>query len=135
MATQHHAAFGVSSPYEGDKPEEATFEEIEALTRQPNRKVPLIDVREPAEVALGIIPTAHPIPLASLQHALVALTEQEFERAYGFKRFGKDEEAIFYCRSGRRSRLAFHEARELGYSKVRHFPGSWIEWEARTKQN
>ncbi|KAF9983664.1 hypothetical protein BGZ75_004881, partial [Mortierella antarctica] len=83
MATAQHAASGVPTPYEGDKPEEATFEEIEALTRQPNRKVPLIDVREPAEVALGIIPTAHAIPLANLQNALVSLSDQEFEREYG----------------------------------------------------
>ncbi|KAF9926028.1 hypothetical protein BGZ67_008336 [Mortierella alpina] len=135
MAAAQHAASGVPTPYEGDKPEEATFEEIEALTRLPNRKVSLIDVREPAEVALGIIPTAHAIPLANLQNALVSLSDQEFEREYGFKRFAKEEEAIFYCRSGRRSRLAFHQARELGYTQVRHYPGSWIEWEARTKQN
>ncbi|KAI8603973.1 Rhodanese-like domain-containing protein, partial [Dissophora ornata] len=93
----------------------------------------LIDVREPAEVALGVIPTAHHIPLAALHDALVSLSDQDFEAQYGFKRFAKDEEAIFYCRSGRRSRLAFAQAQELGYTHVRHYPGSWIEWEARTK--
>ncbi|KAG9319734.1 hypothetical protein KVV02_004850 [Mortierella alpina] len=96
MAAAQHAASGVPTPYEGDKPEEATFEEIETLTRQPNRVQ---------------------------------------KTATRFKRFAKEEEAIFYCRSGRRSRLAFHQARELGYTQVRHYPGSWIEWEARTKQN
>ncbi|KAF9158256.1 hypothetical protein BGX21_001849 [Mortierella sp. AD011] len=114
------------------KPEEATFEEIQALIQQDNR-APLVDVREPAEVALGIIPTAHHIPLADLKDALVTLSDKAFEDQYGFKRFAKDDEAIFYCRSGRRSRLAFAQAKELGYTHVRHYPGSWIEWEARTK--
>ncbi|KAI1316872.1 hypothetical protein EDD11_009362 [Mortierella claussenii] len=115
------------------KPEEVTFEEIQDLVEH-QHKVPLIDVREPSETALGIIPTAHTIPLALLNDALVVLSDQEFEQHYGFKRFGKDEEAIFYCRSGRRSKMAFAQAQELGFTQVRHYPGSWIEWEARTKQ-
>ncbi|KAF9195026.1 hypothetical protein BGZ51_005990 [Haplosporangium sp. Z 767] len=117
----------------GFKPEEATFEEIEALTHQQDRKLPLIDVRDSSEVALGIIPTAHAIPLAQLKDALESLSDKEFQDSYGFKRFDKDDEVIFYCRSGRRSRLAFGLAKELGYTHVRHYPGSWIEWEARTK--
>ncbi|KAF9088964.1 hypothetical protein BGX27_002592, partial [Mortierella sp. AM989] len=96
---------------------------------------PLIDVREPAEVALGIIPTAHHIALANLEEALIKLSDQAFKDQYGFERFSKDDEVIFYCRSGRRSRLAFAQAKELGYTQVRHYPGSWIEWEARTKES
>ncbi|KAF8932827.1 hypothetical protein BGZ58_006765 [Dissophora ornata] len=64
------------------KPEEATFEEIQELVRHTNR-APLIDVREPAEVALGVIPTAHHIPLAALHDALVSLSDQDFEAQYG----------------------------------------------------
>ncbi|KAF8962529.1 hypothetical protein BGZ46_001142 [Entomortierella lignicola] len=116
------------------KPEEATFEEIQALIQQDNR-APLIDVREPAEVALGAIPTAYFIPLANLGEALSSLSEEAFEKQYGFKPFSKDEEVIFYCRSGRRSRLAFAQAKELGFTQVRHYPGSWIEWEARTNNS
>ncbi|KAF9914586.1 hypothetical protein BX616_007972 [Lobosporangium transversale] len=113
------------------KPEEATFEEIQDLIHQKDRIVPLIDVRDPNETDLGVIPTAHSIPLSKLHDALTTLSEQEFEQQYGFKRFGKDDEVIFYCRSGRRSRLAFGQAQELGYSHVRHYPGSWNEWSVR----
>lgn len=42
----------------------------------------LIDVREPGEVAQGIIPTSHPIPLANIQEAL-ALPDKEFEARFG----------------------------------------------------
>ncbi|KAG0368176.1 Rhodanese-like domain-containing protein [Gamsiella multidivaricata] len=128
MAAPYHATTG-----QGAKQEEATFEEVLELSQQHGSKVPLIDVRDPNETALGIIPTAKLIPLGSLNKALVSLSDLEFENEYGFKRFDKDDEVIFYCRSGRRSRLAFGQAKELGYTRVRHYPGSWIEWEARTK--
>lgn len=52
----------------------------------------------------------------------------------GFKKFGKDDEVIFYCRSGRRSGLAFDLARQLGYSGARNYSGSWLDYEAKAKK-
>ncbi|KAF9985464.1 hypothetical protein BGZ65_010803 [Modicella reniformis] len=117
---------------ENSKPEVATFEEIQALIQQHDR-APLIDVRDSNEVELGRIPTAYHIPLASLEDALTSLSADLFQVQYGFNKFGLHDEAIFYCRSGRRSKLAFEKARELGYTHVRHYPGSWNEWQVKIK--
>ncbi|KAI8361918.1 Rhodanese-like domain-containing protein [Mortierella sp. GBAus27b] len=97
-----------------------------SLFKQP----PLIDVRDQNEVDLGVIPTAHHIALAALGAAL-ALSDDQFKEQYKFDKFAKDDEVIFYCRSGRRSKLAYEQARELGYTGVRHYPGSWNEWSVR----
>ncbi|KAF9929796.1 hypothetical protein BGZ65_005641, partial [Modicella reniformis] len=92
----------------------------------------LIDVREAAEVAQGVIPTSHHVPLASIQEAL-SLPEKEFEERFGFKKFNKDDEVIFYCRSGRRSGMAYEVAKQLGYTGVRNYSGSWLDYDAKTK--
>jgi len=42
----------------------------------------LIDVREAGEVAQGVIPTSHHIPLANIQEALT-LPDKEFEARFG----------------------------------------------------
>jgi rhodanese-related sulfurtransferase len=91
---------------------------------------PLIDVRDLNEVVNGIIPTAHHIPLSDLEAAL-ALDDEAFKAQYGFDKFGKDDEVVFYCRSGRRSNLAWQLTRGQGYTRVRNYPGSWIEYEAK----
>ena len=49
----------------------------------------------------------------------------------GFKKFNKDDEVIFYCRSGKRSGMAFELARQHGYSGVRNYSGSWLDYEAK----
>ncbi|KAF9138229.1 hypothetical protein BGX30_009397 [Mortierella sp. GBA39] len=115
------------------KPDLVTYEEIDTLIHQGNKNVLLIDVRESGEVAQGVIPTSHHVPLANIQEAL-ALPDKEFEARFGFKKFGKDDEVIFYCRSGRRSGLAFDLARQLGYSGARNYSGSWLDYEAKTKK-
>ncbi|KAF9299895.1 hypothetical protein BG000_002082 [Podila horticola] len=114
------------------KPEVVTFEEIDTLIHKKDQNVVLIDVREPGEVAQGIIPTSHPIPLANIQEAL-SLPDKEFEARFGFKKFSKDDEVIFYCRSGRRSGMAFDIAKQLGYKGVRNYSGSWLDYEAKAK--
>ncbi|KAK3819671.1 MAG: Rhodanese-like domain-containing protein [Benniella sp.] len=119
--------------HQDTKSEVATFEEILALIQQQDR-APLIDVRDVNEVELGVIPTAHHIPLGELRGALTSfpsLSDQEVSEKFGLKKFGKDNEVIFYCRSGRRSKLAFELAQELGYTGVRHYPGSWNEWSVK----
>ncbi|KAF9580499.1 hypothetical protein BGW38_002839 [Lunasporangiospora selenospora] len=110
-----------------------TFEEIDTLIHSNGKKAVLIDVREDGEVAQGIIPTSHHVPLANIQEAL-ALPEKDFETRFGFKKFGKDDEVIFYCRSGRRSGMAFDLARQLGYSGVRNYSGSWLDYESKAKK-
>ncbi|KAF9282115.1 hypothetical protein BGZ68_006196 [Mortierella alpina] len=114
------------------KPDVVTFEEIDTLIHKKDKKVVLIDVRESGEVAQGVIPTSHHVPLANIQEAL-SLPEKEFEARFGFKKFGKDDEVIFYCRSGRRSGMAFELAKQLGYNGVRNYSGSWLDYESKAK--
>ncbi|KAF9430390.1 hypothetical protein BGZ94_007041 [Podila epigama] len=115
-----------------NKPDALDFEEIQTLAQRTTTRnePPLIDVRDLNEVVKGIIPTAHHIALSDLEQALT-LEEEAFEAKYGFKKFGKQDEVVFYCRSGRRSNLAFQLTRGLGYTHVRNYPGSWIEYEAK----
>ncbi|KAG0305848.1 peroxin [Dissophora globulifera] len=129
MAALRHAQFSAKA---AQKPEIVTYEEIDSLVHgKVPEKVVLIDVREPGEVAKGVIPTSHHVPLGSIQEAL-ALPDKDFEERFGFKKFGKDDEVIFYCRSGKRSGMAFDLAKQLGYKGVRNYSGSWLDYEAKT---
>ncbi|KAF9433220.1 hypothetical protein BGZ76_009735 [Entomortierella beljakovae] len=115
------------------KPEVVTFEEIDTLVQEKEKKVVLIDVREAGEVAQGAIPTSHHVPLASIQEAF-ALSDKDFEQRFGFKKFGKEDEVIFYCRSGKRSGMAFDYAKQMGYKGARNYSGSWLDYEAKSKK-
>ncbi|KAF9974603.1 hypothetical protein BGZ73_001972 [Actinomortierella ambigua] len=117
-----------------NKPDLVTFEELDERIHKSDKNYVLIDVREPAEVTQGIIPTSHHIPVGTLQEALT-LDPKEFEARYGFKKFGKDDEVIFYCRSGRRSGIAFETAKTLGYNGVRNYAGSWLDYESKVQKN
>ncbi|KAG0314162.1 hypothetical protein BGZ99_008308 [Dissophora globulifera] len=129
MAALRHAQFSAKA---AQKPEIVTYEEIDSLVHgKDHEKVVLIDVREAGEVAKGVIPTSHHVPLGSIQEAL-ALPDKDFEERFGFKKFGKDDEVIFYCRSGKRSGMAFDLAKQLGYKGVRNYSGSWLDYEAKT---
>ncbi|KAG0256049.1 hypothetical protein BG011_004770 [Mortierella polycephala] len=116
----------------GSKPEVVTFEEIDTLVQKKDKDVILIDVREANEVAQGVIPTSRHVPLGNIQEAL-SLPDKEFEARFGFKKFNKDDEVIFYCRSGKRSGMAFDMAKQLGYNGARNYSGSWLDYEAKAK--
>jgi len=44
----------------------------------------------------------------------------------------RDKEIIVYCQSHHRSALSYLMLKNLGYEKVRGYPGSWSEWGNRT---
>ncbi|KAJ3267439.1 hypothetical protein HK104_005891 [Borealophlyctis nickersoniae] len=106
------------------------IEEVqELISGKSGKKYTLIDVREPAEVSdSGVIPTAHHIPVNTLLDAL-QLPASEFQAKYNFAKPTRDDHVVFYCRSGRRSALAYDIAKGLGYGGVRNYSGSWLEWE------
>ncbi|GJJ76563.1 thiosulfate:glutathione sulfurtransferase [Entomortierella parvispora] len=130
MAAIRQAQF--SSRASNPKSEIVTFEEIDTLVRNKDKNVVLIDVREAGEVAQGVIPTSHHIPLANIQEAL-SLPDKEFEDRFGFHKPAKNDEIVLYCRSGRRSGMAFELAKSLGYNGVRNYSGSWLDYESKTK--
>jgi len=105
----------------------------------------LIDVREPEEVIQGSIPSSVNIPLSILPGSLY-MNAKEFEKKFGFKKPERDQEIVFYCRSGVRAATAGDIAKKNGYEKLvcqastprdpltlshvrlYNYRGSWLEW-------
>ncbi|XP_033109894.1 thiosulfate:glutathione sulfurtransferase-like [Anneissia japonica] len=92
------------------------YDELRKLVN--NGSVKLIDVRSHDEVNnSGKIGQSTVIPVATIKEAL-QLPEDEFTRKYGVpKPSTEDEELVFTCASGRRSRAAWEIAQGLGYVK------------------
>lgn len=111
------------------------YHELKPITEQPNDDVLLIDVREPDEVALGMIPSAVNLPLSTLKEALDPhFNPGQFQKAYAFNKPLPTQNIVFYCRSGKRSATASELASERGYKNIRNYQGSYLDWEAREKQ-
>ncbi len=90
----------------------------EELQEQINQgTVPLlVDVRTVEEYDRGAIPTAINIP-----HEVIAdkvLVEAP----------GKDTPLILYCKTGRRTQVAFDALVQLGYTHVKQYKGGYEEW-------
>lgn len=101
---------------------------MKSLSSSPPPHTYIIDVREPHEFSAGAIPNAINLPLASEPEALT-LPKEEFKERYGVEKPDvENDEVVFYCKAGVRSRSAAGLAREVGYKKVGEFPGSWNEW-------
>ncbi|KAJ3411564.1 hypothetical protein HDV05_002033 [Chytridiales sp. JEL 0842] len=121
-----------SKPWQ-DRNEIVEFDELQQLI-QGKDKTPftLIDVRTPEEAAEGVIPKANVVPVQDLDLAL-RLKPESFEKLYKFPLPGLDDNIVFYCRSGKRSTVATELARKLGYTRVRNYVGSWLEWSDKMK--
>ena len=80
----------------------------------------LVDVREPKEYKKAHIPGA----------MLVRLKEVEGSMA----QFDQDKDVIFYCRSGRRSRIAASFVAEMGLSvnSIYNLKGGMLGWQGKT---
>lgn len=57
------------------------------------------------------------------------ISAEEFEDRYGFERPQKEQEVVFYCKAGVRSRAAAELAKAAGWTNVGEYPGSWLDWE------
>jgi len=87
----------------------------------------LVDVRNKDELQNGMIPTANNVPLPEIEHAL-DLSQDEFEKEFKFPKFEKDDNLIFYCRTGARSEMATKIAISKGFTKSKNYTGSIWEW-------
>ncbi|CDR88797.1 uncharacterized protein SPSC_05629 [Sporisorium scitamineum] len=103
------------------------YSELKPETESPSGEITIIDVREPDEVAQGIIPSAVNVPLSQFQKAFSA-SGGDFVRDFAFNRPGYDDKVVFYCRSGKRSQQALEYARKNGWWNVRNYEGSWLDW-------
>jgi 3-mercaptopyruvate sulfurtransferase SseA len=77
---------------------------------------------------IDTIPTSVNIPVTSSPDAFF-ITPEEFEERFGFERPEKEDEVVFYCKAGVRSRAAAELARQAGWRTVSEYPGSWMDWE------
>ncbi|RXW24737.1 hypothetical protein EST38_g1122 [Candolleomyces aberdarensis] len=109
-----------------------SYEELLPKTQSPTPDTFLIDVREPDEVVLGMIPSAVNVPLSILPESL-HLNAEPFKEKFNFDKPRHDQEVIFYCRSGKRSTTASDVAKRNGYKNILNYTGSWLEW--TEKQN
>lgn len=75
---------------------------------------------------LGSIPSSVNVPLSNFEKAL-DMDESDFLRAYGFRKPGKDQKMIFYCKAGVRAGSAAGLAKDKGWKNVRNYPGSYDE--------
>ena len=100
------------------------------MSTTPGPKRLLIDVREPAELKdSGKIPSSLNLPLKTSPDFMF-LDAEEFEDRFGRPRPGPDDEVIFSCCSGVRSKAGAELAKQAGFGgTVSEFPGSWMEWE------
>ncbi len=95
---------------------EVTVSDVRGL-REAGKPVVLLDVRDQAEVNLGMIPGALHISRGTL--------EGKVERAVP-----RDAKVVLYCSSGNRSLLAGDMLRQMGYSDVSSLAGgirAWVE--------
>ncbi|PVU96674.1 hypothetical protein BB559_002294 [Furculomyces boomerangus] len=92
----------------------------------------LIDVREPAEVQEGKIPTSTNIPLGEVVDAFQS-DEKSFAIKYGIPKPNPNVDVIFYCKSGFRSQKAFDAIEKLGLNlRLFNYKGSWSDYEKNT---
>ncbi len=87
-----------------------------------NGDVLLVDLREPAEIAGGVIPGAVVAPRGMLEfHA-------DPSTPYHIKGFEPDRRVIVYCAAGSRSALGAVALQDLGYRDVAHLEGGFKAW-------
>ncbi|ALS21505.1 MULTISPECIES: rhodanese-like domain-containing protein [Paenibacillus] len=78
-------------------------------------KLFILDVREPEEIALGMIPGAKSIPLMQIPERLAEIPQ--------------DGETILVCRSGNRSGRAYEYLEAQGFKGLKNMTGGMLEWE------
>lgn len=80
----------------------------------------LIDVRSPSEFSIGYL-KSDIAPTINIEYQLISTLPAVYSEQ-GIH-VSKDDHITLYCRSGRRSNLALHTLRDLGYTNVRDIGG------------
>lgn len=94
-------------------------------------QVVLIDTRSPGEYAQGHLPGAlnwdwmNAVPATGWD---LMKPTSELQAALAGLGATPEKEIITYCRSGARAAHTYLVLRTLGYTRVRNYGGSWLEW-------
>lgn len=107
-----------------------TFPDVADLISKPlPSQVTLIDVREPSELqSLGTIPQSINLPYKTHPDAL-SYSENVWKATFpDITKPSKENELIFYCAAGVRSKFAADKAAEQGYKNLGVYTGSFGDW-------
>lgn len=88
----------------------------------------VIDVRDNNEIkSSGTIPGSLNIPL---QHVKVALqtSPEDFKEKYRRSKPKENQNVMFLCQRGVRSKQAMNQAIQMGYKKALSFQGGWVNF-------
>jgi thiosulfate/3-mercaptopyruvate sulfurtransferase len=132
----------VASPsiYRVSTPGKARAEVDYVLTQLGNPSVVIWDTRTPEEYSGtkvradrgGHIPGATHLNWTQLQHEVdgvkVLKSEAEIRQLLADHGITADQEVIAHCQTGIRSSYATLVLQGLGYTEVKNYDGSWIEW-------
>lgn len=80
----------------------------------------LIDVRDPSDSAMGMIPGAVPISRGMLEYNIDQVTTD------------KDKKIVLYCGGGSRSALAASSLKKMGFKNVISLAGGYRGWNSGT---
>ncbi len=128
------------SHYRVSQPGKARAEADYVLTQLGNPAVLIWDTRTPEEYEGskvradrgGHIPGATHLNWTELQHEVggvkVLKTETEIRSLLAAHGIGDGREVIAHCQTGIRSSYATLVLQGLGYTQVKNYDGSWIEW-------
>ncbi|MGK2907779.1 MAG: sulfurtransferase [Desulfuromonadales bacterium] len=128
------------SHYRVSTPGKARAEADYVLTQLGNPSVIIWDTRSLKEYdgsdvradRGGHIPGATHLDWTELQHEVdgvkVLKSEAEIRDLLAAHGIGADDEVIAHCQTGIRSSYAILVLQGLGYSQVKNYDGSWIEW-------
>ncbi len=94
----------------------------EVLAEIERGDVLVVDIREPAELADGVLPGAVHAPRGMLEFHADAATP------YHIEGFDPSRRVILYCAAGARSALGARTLQELGYRDVAHLEGGFKVW-------
>lgn len=94
--------------------EQLLVNEVYDIYNTKNNDYVFIDVREPEEWAMGVIPNIIKISLGDLSSK--------------FNELDKDKKYIIVCRSGNRSNTASRMMLQSGFKDVANFQGGMLDW-------
>ncbi len=97
---------------------------VKKLKKLLQKKIVLLDVREPEEFASGYInaQTVLTIPRGKLEFVAIEKIA---------KQFGQDQLIVTYCLKGPRGLLAAYQLQKLGFTNVYNLEGGILQWLAK----
>ena len=112
----------------GDKAEPERVVNFEAVQKSLDSTL-LIDVRKRSElISTGQIPNSVCVPVHEIVNGAFQLSNEDFNKRYGFTKPIQSDVFVLTCRSGRRVLQAEEHLKSLGYDRIKVYLGSFNDW-------